>query len=243
MTDKSLETQIQYKLIEKLTSINKSLEEEIEVRKQREEELIVERKKLSDLLNEKDLLLRELTHRVKNNLQLIDSLLALQINRLGDPLVSSVLEDYRSRIHSIAEMFVLLSGSKNDDKITLRIYLGNLLEAILNDVDINIECDELDVYFEKLTSLGMVIHELATNSFKYAWTKGEGKQKKVFLKVHENDGVLKVVFSDNGNTGVHPEDLVFDFGMELIELLVDNNSVEYTVTQGGGLTVSFNYKL
>ena len=127
LNDKNtLETQIQYKMIEKLSRMNKDLKEEILKRKLKEAELEKERQRLEAALEQKELLLREVNHRVKNNLQVVKSLLSVQVDLSDSPQVADALDTFSSRLNSLVSLHTLLYQSDASGDISLLKFLKEI---------------------------------------------------------------------------------------------------------------------
>ena len=168
----TLETQIQYKMIEKLSRMNKDLKEEILKRKLKEGELEKERRRLEAALEQKELLLREVNHRVKNNLQVVKSLLSVQVDLSESGEVADALDAFSGRLDSLVSLHTLLYQSDATGDISLLKFVEEIFNGVFDDrVDLRLECVDHYVYFEKLSTLGMILHEIATNSCKHAWKR------------------------------------------------------------------------
>lgn len=156
---------------------------------------------LQKLVSEKDLLLREIHHRVKNNLQLVSSLLSLQdAHSAGN--AAEALKQNQERIHTLSLLHEQLYRSADLKAIGFREYVLQLLEHIAAsfskpDSEIKLDCEADDVHFDidQLVPCGLILNELVTNSFKYAFPNGKG-QIKVELKSSGSECILSV--SDNG---------------------------------------------
>jgi PAS domain S-box-containing protein len=184
--------------------------------------------KIKSSLVEKDFLLREIHHRVKNNLQIISSLINLQSLHLKDPSAIQVLMDSQNRVKSLARVHEILYKSQDIGKIDLKEYLDmlitNLSESLLlNNVLIKIDaqCEKLELNIDTAIPMGLIITELVTNSIKHAFPPG--KSGMIYINIHSSDKenlILKV--ADNGvgideNVNLEtPEKL----GLKLVNTLV-----------------------
>jgi two-component sensor histidine kinase len=179
---------------DELLTINFGLEERIAERTQA----------LNASLHEKELLLREVHHRVKNNLQIISSLLSLQMKKIYDPLAKEALRTSLSRIRSISLIHekLYLTGRQatgND----LGAYLRELAEEIfrLHSIDpgrIQLQLDLVSVEtdFDRLIHLALIFNELLTNTFKHAFTPTESGVVTIRLRHRKQQVILTV--QDNG---------------------------------------------
>lgn len=195
-------------------------------------EELVKRKEIEEKqqasISEKEVLLKEIHHRVKNNLNVIVSLLGLQINKEKDPNVSKSLEVARSRIYAIALIHELLYSMDDLANIDFGLYVDRLLEELHSlygcaskkiTHECNIENVSLDIY--RAVPCGILINEIITNIYKHAFNeKDEGVVKIYFA---EQTGGYLLTISDDG-PGL-PEESVpqsgTSLGMELIHLLAE----------------------
>ena len=154
-------------------------------------------------LKEKEVLLREIHHRVKNNMQVISSLLSLQANKIADKRVSDAFEKAKARVHSMSMVHEILYQSENLSEIPFQKYLENLAAELSQafiihgkQVNIKINADNIILGIEQAIPCGLIVTELLTNALKYAFpseTPGEIKIKTSLL-----DNRIVMVISDNG---------------------------------------------
>ena len=160
-------------------------------------------------MREKEVLLKEIHHRVKNNLQIITSLLYLQSLKIDDAATQSIFKDSQNRVKSLALVHEKLYQSKDLARIDFSDYLKNLTNFIFttyktNIVNLNIDYDLDDVYLsvEVSVPLGLIINELLSNALKYAFTGietdelAEHRILLSFKNISSNRFVLSI--SDNG---------------------------------------------
>ena len=168
------------------------------------EEVEYRKKKLEDSNKEKEVLLKEIHHRVKNNLQIISSLLKLQGFFINDYQARSVLNDCQSRVNTMAIIHEKLYRSKDLGKVDYRDYLEELVcqlksthpEALQYlEVELNVPSMELDI--DVAIPLGLLINEILTNSIKYSLE--ENSMNRIYLHIIEvDDNKLKLNIGDNG---------------------------------------------
>jgi two-component sensor histidine kinase len=193
--------------------------QDITERKQNEE-------KLKMLLQEKEILLAEVHHRVKNNLQIIVSLLGLQAREIGDERVRVAFEESRNRIKSMALVHEQLYRSREYAKIEFESYVDQLASTLFNmyqvepeRVRIEIDADDVYLNLENAIPCGLLLNELITNSLKYAFPNGRTGKIWITLVPEESNIVLTV--GDDG-IGIPAK---FDFGasqslgLQLVHLL------------------------
>ena len=143
--------------------------------------------KLKNSLNEKEILLKEVHHRVKNNMQVISSILNLQSANVTDESILTVLRESQSRIQAMASIHERLYRTKNFSDIRFSVYVRNLVESLVhtydlseNKVKLSFKLDEVYLTLNAAIPCGLIINELISNSLKYAFV---GKEK-VKLKLN-----------------------------------------------------------
>lgn len=203
---------------------------------------ITERKsqeeQLKAALKEKDLLLSEIHHRVKNNLQIIDSLLGMQSDMLNNSAAISVLKESQNRVKSMAlihqVLYQSLDFSRTDFSSFIQSLVDNLSVSYALDTSrivINIDTDqEVLLPIDVSIPLGLILNELCTNAMKYAFTESRCGHIDISLK-RQNPGQLLVCISDNG-VGI-PDDFDIEntqsLGLQLVQLLSEQISAELTI--------------
>ena len=216
-----LEIRVQERTSE-LAKTNTELYNEIMERSKAEEQL-----QLS--LEEKDVLLKEVHHRVKNNMQVIISLLKLQAGYIKDEVYQNIFDDIINRIHSMALVHFLLYKSDNFSNIYFQDYIQKLCEYLIKIYKVDLRKIEIahDIHIEDLKidiaiPCGLIINELVSNSIKHAFTDtGTGK---IVISMKENRRrKIKLIVSDNGS-GI-PEDLDWrksdSFGLQILSYLAE----------------------
>ena len=184
--------------------------------------------KIKRSLVEKDFLLREIHHRVKNNLQIISSLINLQSLHLKDREAVQVLMDSQNRVKSLARVHEILYKSQDLGKIDLKEYLDTLIvnlseSLLLNNVLIKteVQCEKLEINIDTAMPLGLIITELVTNSIKHAFPPGTTGLISISVTSSDEQNI-NLIISDNG-VGIdkninleNPEKL----GLKLVNTLV-----------------------
>ncbi|MBS4063331.1 MAG: tetratricopeptide repeat protein [Chitinophagaceae bacterium] len=208
--------------------------------------LAKEKKRSDQLLQDKELLLREIHHRVKNNLEVVSSLLALQSAQINDEQTRDAMQESQNRVQSIGIVHQKLYQGANLGAIEMKDYFINLSESILDSFGaekrVTIECamERLDVDIDTAVPLGLIVNELLTNTLKYAFP--EGQQGKVKIKLHKkNDGVLQLEVSDNG-VGKSGITHGTGFGGQLVSLLTQQLSGTMKEEVNDGTKIYFEFK-
>ena len=190
--------------------------------------------KVKDSLAEKEILLKEIHHRVKNNMQVIISMLNLQTREISDKAILDIFQDSQSRIRSMALVHDKLYRSEKLAEINFADYIRDLTHYLYSiywnrtkDVDIDIQADEILLDIDTAVSSGLIINELLSNAFKHSFpadrTPQQTSQKnKIRISLtHSEENFITMVVSDNGIT---PENLdienVHTLGFQLINALI-----------------------
>ena len=158
------------------------------------------------LLQQKELLFRELNHRVKNNLQLISSLLSVQSRRISDPAAREEFKTAQQRVRAIASLHSRLYQSMDGiESVDIHHYLRDLvdqLRALLlaerPRIRLSLACDDVHLDVDRATSVGLIVNELVSNAAKYAFTHGDGGMIDVEARVRGDRCVLSVADSGPG---------------------------------------------
>ncbi|NGP89730.1 sensor histidine kinase [Fodinibius halophilus] len=179
--------------------------------------------RIQESLDEKDVLLREIHHRVKNNLSIISGLIGLQLDSTEDEKAQDVLKDSQSRIQSMALIHDKLYQTESLSDIQLDNYLHELVEAIhgtfteySSDVELKFDLEPADIDIDHVIPCGLLVNELVVNAFKHAFTAGQKGVLTVSLK--KINGKVELMVADNG-PGL-PDDFSFGSGESLGSMLI-----------------------
>jgi PAS domain S-box-containing protein len=155
-------------------------------------------------IEEKEILLKEIHHRVKNNLQIITSLINLQVAGVANENARHVLLQSKSRIESMCKVHEMLYGSRNFSSIDYGLYLRELLQQLLvntpgggGKVTTDIRVENLFLNINTAIPLGLIVNEMVTNSLKYAFPKGRDGIISIFIVPTHQKG-FRLTYSDNG---------------------------------------------
>ncbi len=202
------------------------------------------RRTLESALKEKDILLQEIHHRVKNNLAIVSGLLELQAMRDDSDKDISMIIEARNRIHSIAMVHEQLYQDMDFSHINPSQYYRKLLEKLQANTISDPREIEYDLVFDidrininRAVPLGLLINELFTNSIKYAFKDGNGKLKLHFRQVGDQ---ISVNYEDNG-PGFVIEDIRSKntIGWQLIETLLVQLDSEFNIDTDGHFKLEF----
>lgn len=216
---------------------------------------ITERKlaqrKIVASLKEKEILLKEVHHRVKNNLQVISSILNLQKSYLKDESMGDILGEIQNRIISMAFVHENLYRARDFSTIDLNGYVSDLLSHIAQSFHqdhIRLQPDLLEenipLSLDQAIPCGLIINELVSNSFKYGFPNRKNGVIKV--SVRENKPQIEITVRDNG-VGF-PKDFIFEMsqtlGLQLVTSLVNqlDGTIQQTQTKGVGFKIKFKIK-
>ncbi len=186
-------------------------------------------KSTKDSLEERELLIRELYHRTKNNMTLISSLISIQASYIDSEEVDNFVNKIENRLHAMSMVHQMLYESNNLSEINLKDYIVNMFSNLLSSFSIeqnNIEIDYQlsDVYLSitKAIPCGLILNELFINTLKYAFPDNTGGKISVYLDYNPEMNNIDIIYSDNG-IGI-PADLSSSanksFGLNSIDLLV-----------------------
>jgi len=198
--------------------------------------------------NEKEFLLKEIHHRVKNNLEVVSSLLSLQSARIQDPNVLSAMQESQHRVQSMSMIHQKLYMGKNLAAIEMKDYFENLSEYIVDaygaqskvTVDIAMDPFELDV--DSAIPIGLIVNELITNCLKHAFPLEMKGKIKISLK--KIDMLLQLDVIDNGiGQMMHQGAVSKGFGTQLIALLTKqlDGKMSLNTNRGTAVTIQFQF--
>ncbi len=204
-------------------------------------------------LKEKETLLQEIHHRVKNNMQVISSLLKLQAGKIEDQKLKEAFLESQSRINSMSIVHEILHESHSLSKIKIEPYLQSIGRSLAQsykmkdaNVTLAITADDVELSIEQANPIGLILNELVSNAYKYAFNAQVSGLVRIELK-KKDEVSLELVVKDNGK-GM-PID--FDWrntdslGLQLVLTLVENQLdgyIHYEFDQGSKFTIMFEIK-
>jgi len=199
-------------------------------------------KEIVESLKEKEVLLKEIHHRVKNNLQVISSILNLQSSFVKDEKTLDILEESRNRIRSMAIIHESLYQTSNFSSINFSDYLLNLTTSLIasyrvhaGSIELKTQVDKVELVLDQAIPCGLLVNELITNALKYAFP-GE-LSGEILLGLSEKNNKIELVIKDNG-VGM-PEGFSIlnsdTLGLQLVNTLVEQLDGEIKVENSGGI--------
>jgi len=211
-------------------------------------------KKLEKLLKEKEMLLKEVYHRVKNNFALVSSLLNLQSHSIKDKKALETLNTSRDRIQSMAMVHQQLYQSADLENINFKKYIESLTKTLFKSyvtdpskILLEMKVENLPIGADLAIPCGLIINELATNAMKYAFDLSQNVIGKIIISFNQiNDREVELVVQDNGK-GL-PDNFSIDetesLGLRIVKLLVQqiNGSIDFQNIKGTKFIIKFSWK-
>ena len=201
---------------------------------------------LESALEQNRVLLREINHRVKNNLNVVCSLLNLQANQVKDPRDAELFAEARNRVSVMVDIHEALYRSTTLCRITAGEFFTTIANKLIRaydrrDIHVQVECGELSLGMDELIPCGLIINELATNSLKYAFP--DGRRGVVSLALTPVGTGLLLTVSDNG-VGL-PDGFVIEksesLGLVLVNSLVQQLGGALEIERSGGATFRIRF--
>lgn len=227
-----------------LMESNQQLTREIEERTNAEERIRAN-------LKEKELLLQEIHHRVKNNMGLVAGFLTLQMAIAKDEETKAALLESQNRVETISLIHETIYQSDDLATIDLRIYLKNLVGVISKGLNIRgnitfeVDAEKIQINARQASPIGIIVNELVTNALKYAFP--DGRRGKIRITVQEANGTIKLVISDDG-IGFSQDidfDTVSSLGLRMVKQITQrqlNGVIELDTAQGTQFSIDINTK-
>ncbi|MDR7369901.1 histidine kinase dimerization/phosphoacceptor domain -containing protein [Flavobacterium aquidurense] len=214
----------------------------------KEKEISLKNTNLQYLLNEKEWLIKEIHHRVKNNLQTVMSLLNSQSSYIENELALSTIKSSQHRIHAMSLIHQKLYMSENISTINIPVYIKELVEYLKDSfylrqrIRFKIEIDQIELDVIQAIPLGLIINEAVTNSIKYAFPNdGKGiisitltaiNTKQYSLSIQDNGIGIPAEFKEKNNS----------FGMSLIKGLSTNLEGTFSIENSNGTLLKLNFE-
>jgi len=206
---------------------------------------------LEKSLKEKDILLKEIHHRVKNNLSVISALLNLQSSYLEDKKAKEMFQDSRNRVLTMMSIHEKLYKSEDITKVDFESYLESTVNNLFkiyginwDDISYKVDVKNVSLSIEKAIPCGLIINELVTNSLKYAFNEMEDQKGIIEIIMHKSNGKhIELVIRDNGK-GL-PDNINLQetesLGLKLVDIL-SKRQLEGELNINGGEGTEFKIK-
>ncbi len=201
-------------------------------------------------LFEKDLLIKEVHHRVKNNLQIVSSLLKLQSGKTINLEIQNSLNDAQERINSMALLHQLLYRNNQMTSLLFNEYLSNLIEQIshsfsLTKKNISIESKliELELDLDTAIPLGLITNELLSNAYKHAFNGNDGLIKVELSKLFNNTYQLKIADNGQGLSANFDLSSVDSLGLDIVAILSEQINAELKIFNDNGAHFEIVFKV
>ena len=202
-------------------------------------------------LREKEVLLKEIHHRVKNNLQVISSLLNLQARYLPDPAARAIFSQSQNRVQSIALVHERLYESADLSHVDFAKYLSVLLDNVFDTHDATnrgiskiIDVGDANLTVDVAIPCGLIVNELVTNTLKHAFPGGRPGTVRVTLR-ESPGGMLDLTVQDDGvgmPAGIDPRKTV-SLGLDLVVTFAEQLNAEVEIVREGGTSFRFRFRM
>ena len=202
---------------------------------------------ISKSLTEKEFLLKEIHHRVKNNLQIISSMLSLQSDQVQDPKVLSIMREGQNRVESMVLIHEHLYKSKDLTLIDCKEYIERLTNSLLrsyqvesNKIRVIHNIDPIPMKMDRIINLGLILNELISNALKYAFPNSSEGTLQIALKNEE--GSIKLRVKDNGiglPTHFNPKKSQ-TLGFQLVDAFVKKLNAKMAIQKNDGTEVTID---
>ena len=197
------------------------------------QQMIEERtRELTHALDQKTALLHEVDHRVKNNLQLISSLLLLQNRRVPDPAVKASLKGMLGRVNAIATVHRRLFQSEDVERFDVSAFIRDIVadlmgSALRDDIRVELDLERVEIPAAKAAPFALVINELLSNALRHGFPEGRGGR--IFVGVSRMNGDFRIEITDDG-VGLDSEMKASGFGLTIVQLLCQQLKAKWEAT-------------
>ena len=198
-------------------------------------------------LREKETVLKEVHHRIKNNIASIESILNLQKDEASDGYVKNALSDAISRVESMRMLYDKLLVEDTFESVAVKSYVADLVQVIKTifrpsiKIEFILQIDDFHIGTKKMFSLGVILNELVTNSLKYAFIGRDNGTIQIILR--EESGKVRLEYKDNGigvpsNAANNPS---HGFGTMLIHIFAEQLHAELAFENKDGLSCALAF--
>jgi two-component sensor histidine kinase len=192
-------------------------------------------------------LIRELHHRVKNNLQVVSSLMSLQSNRVEDAQAKIALEEGKTRVDAMAMIHQKLYVDHELAAVNMQEYLQQLTSSLAGSfglpasaVETKVELPNPSMNIDRAVSMGLIVNELVTNACKHAFKNIS--HPKMYIQLSQEGNELRLTVADNGIGVKETDELENSFGLKLVRILVDQLDASMQVTSIAGTSYQIKMK-
>ena len=192
-------------------------------------------------------LIRELHHRVKNNLQVVSSLMSLQSNRIEDINAKNALEEGKTRVDAMAMIHQKLYVDHELAAVNMQEYLQQLTSSLAGSfglsptvVETTVKLPNPSMNIDRAVSIGLIVNELVTNACKHAFKNIS--HPKMYIQLHQYENELQLTISDNGIGVKKTDELGSSFGLKLVRILVNQLDATMQVTNKDGTSYLIQMK-
>lgn len=206
---------------------------------------------LKDLLYQKEALLREVNHRVKNNLQAINNLLYIQASTISEEPVRQIIRTAQDRIKAIAMVHELIYRGENLIRLNLAEYLTGLAQQLIylyrpdpSSLVLKLDVDEVELDVDTAVPMGVIVNELVSNSLKHAFPPGRGQPDEIEIKLRSaSEDLFLLTVRDNGvglPAGIDPKQAP-SLGLRLVEMLIGQMRGQLDIERDGGTAFKIRF--
>jgi PAS domain S-box-containing protein len=208
--------------------------------------------KLQKSLDEKEILLKEIHHRVKNNMEIISSLLNMQAYKSDDKKFKDAMKESQSKIHAMALVHEFLYLGENLAYVNVNEYIEKLLEDIKElyisqntQIQIDLNLDVMEFSINRCIQVGMILHELCVNALKYAFKENKNNLLCVHMKLIDEKILIKIKDNGDGLKEINSLEKSNSIGMQLVHSIVDfqlQGKIEFKINNGLECNITFPQK-
>lgn len=197
------------------------------------------RKELEKTIKQKEILLHEINHRVKNNMAVIIGLINLQKNKIKDSFHEGLMEELKEKIYSMSIVQNQLHNNKNLVTVELSQHLNEVINNLHQsygygkNIQLKLELEKVMINISKAVPLGLIANEILTNSFKYAFTD-KNKRHLLCVEMHRIKNEVVLIFKDDGS-GYKDLKTRNGVGLELVKDLTEQIEGEFSMQQKNGV--------
>jgi len=204
---------------------------------------------LKESLKEKEILLKEVHHRVKNNLQIINSILNLQSSYIEDDKTLEIINESQNRIRSMSFIHESLYQTSNFSSINFKEYIENLLSNLVysyqigTKIKIRKDIENIDLTLDQAIPCGLILNELITNSLKYAYDINE--EGEVYISIKKIESKIEIIVQDFG-VGLPQKfniEAADSLGLSLVHTLTEQIDGELTLKSDGGTKILIIFEM